>query len=247
MKELIKILEEFDKQRNALSKSPDWNEDAVAKCFEPYARKILCGGYFLVNGRYIIDLGYIELYYHEEDRKETQGKIKDPIMYHTNDRRPYSTYYKGIGKYPYFKYGSFNLHQSGVDITFENPDEEYRASFLIRSYRVMEITNNETAEDIKEKLRNPVFPEYNPHSTHIFDDMFPNGVVFGNDNNVKIKWVICEKGGEIKTCKRINVPDYKKDENGKYCKGESGKYCRVEGSKETRNWGFRRIGIKEHK
>lgn len=239
MEELIKILKDFDEQRNALSKNPYWNEDAVAKCFEPYARKILCGGYFLVNGSYIIDLGNIELYYQEEDREELQGKIKDPIMYHTNDHRPYSSYYKGIGKYPYFKYGSFNLHQSGVDITFENPDEKYRASFLIRSYRVIEKTHNETAEGIKEKLSNPIFPEFNPHSTHIFDDMFPSGVVFGNDNDVKIEWVSCEKGGEITTCKRVNVPDYKKDEKGKYSK--------VEGSKEPRNWGFKRVGIKEHK
>ena len=93
MEALIKILKEFDNKRKKL-KNGKWDEEAVAKCFEPCARQILCNGYFLVNGEYIIDLGAIELYYHEED-----GSIKDPKMYHTNDKLP-NAFKKRLKKYP---------------------------------------------------------------------------------------------------------------------------------------------------
>jgi hypothetical protein len=133
MEELIKILESFEEKRN--QKIGDtWDADAVKQCFMPCAEKILCKGYFLINGNYIIDIGAIELYYHEE-----KGNIKDYIMYHTN-AHPYKSRMSEFAKgYPYFKPGSFNLHQSGLDVTFENPDinKKYRASFLIRSYRLL--------------------------------------------------------------------------------------------------------------
>lgn len=250
MERLIEILRGFDKQREKMRKGPNWNESAVAECFKPCAQDILLGGYFLVNKRFIIDLGCIELYYHEEDKNDERGKIKDPIMYHTNDHSQYSRYYKGIGKYPYFKFGSFNLHQTGVDVTFENPEKEYRASFLIRSYRIIDKCCYEKIEDIVEELNNPEFPKYNPHSTQIFDDMFPLGIVFGENDEVKIEWVYYRKRGErdndIEVCNRVNVPEYKKDEKGEYVK-EKKQYEKIKGTKEERKWGFKRIGIKEYK
>lgn len=274
MDKLIKILEKFDTNRKYSIKKEDWKEksdeekyNAVADWFRDCAKDILCGGYFLINGKYIIDLGRIELYYHEEDEKEgdtiiKKGEIKDPIMYHTNDHVPYSNHYKKIGKYPYFKIGSLNLHQSGVDVTFEKPNE-YRASFLIRSYRVFEINNNENLEKIEEKLKSVSEPTFNPHSTHIFEDMFPNGVFMGENKDVKIEWKTYDKGGDINQCKRINVAEYKKDNQGEYIK-ENKKYVKTDPisnekenyfkyktnvyyKKESRDWGFIRIGIKEHK
>lgn len=237
MEKLIEILKDFDSRRNS-KKDELWNDNAVADCFFPCAEKILLGGYFLINGKYIIDLGSIELYYHEE-----LGNIKDPIMYHTNEHIPYSIHYKNKGRYPYFKIGSFNLHQSGVDITFENPDKEYRASFLIRSYRVLEISENEKLEDVECKLNDVSSPKFDPHSTHLFDDMFPNGVVFGDNSEVKVEWVMCHKEGEIEMCNRMNVYEYEKDNNGKYQKKkEEGKFV-----KEQKKWGFKRIGMKEYK
>ena len=56
MEELIKILESFEEKRN--QKIGDtWDADAVKQCFMPCAEKILCKGYFLINGNYIIDIG----------------------------------------------------------------------------------------------------------------------------------------------------------------------------------------------
>ena len=274
MEELIKILEEFDTKRDDYKKDAGkkWDEDAVANCFfEACAKQILCKGYFLINGRYIIDLGRIELYYDEEG--DGKDRIKDPIMYHTNDKIPYSTHYKEIGKYPYFKFGSFNLHQSGVDVTFEKPDpgKEYRASFLIRSYRVIEKEDNETLENVKSKLNNLSEPKFDPHSTHIFDDMFPNGIMFGDNKDIKIEWIPCVKDGEVEPCKRINVAECEmKEVNGvkkfikkeikkkeydtlsdadkcnyKYKGKENNETCYYK--EESRNWGFKRIGIIEHK
>ena len=219
MKNLIKILEKFDSQRTEAIKSNKWNEESVAKCFLPCAIEILCNGYFLVNDEYIIDLGSIELYYHEED-----GRIKDHVMYHTNEKLPKK--YKEILKtpdklkkyldknhnaiiehrgYPYFEIGSFNLHQSGVDVTFENEEhkeDKYRASFLIRSYRVIEKANIE-------ELNHDRIP-FDDCSTHIYDDMFYKGIAFDGKNSGTIHWIELEneKEGRIKLCPRKNVAEY---------------------------------------
>ena len=64
MEKLINILKQFDQVRT--SKLDNWNEDAVIAAALPLAKEILCNGYFLVNGKYIIEIGAIELYYHEE-------------------------------------------------------------------------------------------------------------------------------------------------------------------------------------
>ena len=84
MENLIAILRIFEQKREELITEGKWNEDAVVDCFLPCAKDILCNGYFLVNNEYIIDLGSIELYYHEE----MDNGIKDHAMYHTNERLP---------------------------------------------------------------------------------------------------------------------------------------------------------------
>lgn len=205
MEELIEILKKFEEERKKSINEHTWDEEAVAKCFKDNcAKDILCNGYFLVNNKYIIDLGAIELYYHEEG--EGKDKIKDYAMYHIPERyqSPKSeliNIFNGIKnendlkdkkmKLPYFKLGSFNLHQSGVDVTFEK-ENEYRASFLIRAYRVLE------AVDEGKYPTNSTTP-YDIHSTHIFDDMFYDGF------NNQIKWIKYEKGGDIDTDIRKNL------------------------------------------
>lgn len=246
MEELIKILEKFDSERCNFFGTNEWNENKVAECFYDCAKDILCGGYFLIEfiaanliNNKIIDINQIELYYHEEGEN---GKIKDPIMYHTNDRGSYSKFYKKDKGLPYFVMGSFNPHTSGIDVTFESETNQYRASFLIRSYRVLDDKNDLNSDKIK----------YDTCSTHIYDDMFPLGFFFGNNEKYKIKWVSDNnKCGHIEYCKRINVAEYKKDD-GQYKKIElqninglnqdsyfksGSKYYQ----KETRNWGFIRI------
>lgn len=258
MEELIKILEQFEENRSKECHKASWNEEAVAECFESCAREILCGGYFRINGKHILnkrilDIGSIELYYHEEE-----GKIKDPIMYHTNDKGSYSKFYDKTKGLPYFKFGSFNLHTSGVDVTFENPNEKYRASFLIRSYRMLDNENQLNDDSI----------DFDSCSTHIFDDMFPEGIFLGN-HDFEIKWKQYTKEKEFESCKRINVAEYKKDETGNYLKNKNGKYEKEDPvvfpdskaidnnlffqsgkhyyKRETRNWGFKRVSTKKVK
>lgn len=183
MESLKEILKEFDEKRTKKINAKKWNEDAVAECFEHCAKQILCNGYFLVNGKYIIDLGAIELYYHEEE-----GEIKDYIMYHTNAHTSKSRIFNlNNNGFPYFKFGSFNLHQSGVDVTFEKPNE-YRASFLIRSYRLLEN---------KECLKDMTIP-FDKCSTHIFDDMFYEGISFDSQDKPTIEWIQCSEKGKLK-------------------------------------------------
>lgn len=210
MEKLIEILKQFDTNRNEFKGV--WDENAVAACFQPCAKEILSNGYFLINGTYIIELGSIELYYHEE-----YGDIKDYIMYHTNDRLPkkykevidnpqkFPNIFNAIIEhkgYPYFKIGTFNQHQSGVDVTFEKEKEKdsYRASFLIRSYRVLKAKDGKYPFGDKTK--------YDHCSTHIFDDLFYEGINWKNSN---IEWINDEKKDasfDLKGHPRTNVAEY---------------------------------------
>ena len=192
MEKLIKILKQFDQERT--KRLNHWNEEAIVEAALPLAKEFLCNGYFLVNGKYIIDIGAIELYYHEE-----KGDIKDDKMYHINKHLPknYKEMFKHDGGYPYFSVGSFNLHQSGVDITFENEEKKYRASFLIRSYRVLTNSKDIAIKDIK----------YDPYSTHIYDDLFYSGLLLSTNERTTIEWIEYDKGGEIEQKPRKNIKD----------------------------------------
>lgn len=209
MKTYIEILQEFDKKRTEfLNSGKTWNVEAVGDCFRPCAEEFLCNGYFLINDLYVLDIGSIELYYNEEDA----DGIKDARMYHTNENLPKSyrnridkysldqlpLFYRAVienSGYPYFTLGSFNLHQSGVDITFENKEKRYRASFLIRSYKMMR------KEDFN---NNSVL--YDPYSSHLYDDMNNAGLLsFGNGTS--FKWVEYLKGGKVIQCPRRNLDD----------------------------------------
>lgn len=213
METLINILKQFDKKRRTKKvNAKQWNENAVAECFKDCAKQILCDGYFLVNDKYIIDLGAIELYYHEED-----GEIKDTKMYHTNAQVPkafkkrldnypnqlplfYKVLKENEGYLPYLKKGSFNLHQSGIDVTFENDDNEqdkYRASFLIRSYRMFE-KDDPNREIIL----------YDPCSSHIYEDLYNAGLLFWGNEKISIQWVKNNEFGkeiEDEPCPRRNL------------------------------------------
>lgn len=154
------------------------------------AKELLYGGYFLIEGKKRLYLDDIEFYYHEEG----DSGLKDPIMYHTNDN-------EGKGKtIPYFEIGRLHLHISGVDITFENKDQHYRASFLIRGFHM----DNQ---------------EYDGHSTHVYDEMLYMGVPL--EKPLEIKWVSEDlEGKEAYNPKgewRKNVAEYKFEE-GKYIK-----------------------------
>ncbi|MEE3485136.1 MAG: hypothetical protein VZQ98_12545 [Bacteroidales bacterium] len=251
MENLIEILEKFEKNREEWknNKKKNWDENAVAECFKPCAEEILCNGYFFVNNKYIIDLGAIELYYHEEE-----GDIKDYIMYHINDnpKNKSKVKIKENGVLPYFKMGRFHFHQSGIDVTFENGEEgkKYRAAFLIRSYRVLEADNGKYPENNGTK--------YDPHSTHIFDDMFYGGVSLGESMGNEIKWEPFKKRekNDIELIARVNVPIVYMTDDGKIEKKESvDSKSEVETFKsggktyvkDTREWQFKLKNISEEK
>lgn len=124
MKQLKDILKIFSDNRINYLNSHTWatmSEDdrvnAVKEWAEPVAKKIINEGYFRIGNHYCIRVDILELYYNEE----AEEGLKDPIMYHTNDRIPKHLKDAGIYDLPYFDIGSFNLHTSGVDITFEYP------------------------------------------------------------------------------------------------------------------------------
>ncbi len=241
MNGLISILKKFEDNRANRNYS-QWNFEAVADCFAPCAEEILLGGYFLVNDNIIIDIGALELYYHEEE-----GEIKDYIMYHTNEHPSRSKIFVLEGGVPYFEFGSFNFHQSGIDVTFENSDKKYRASFLIRSYRVLK-----KGDDLKDCQ-----DIFDACSTHLFDDMFYKGISLGFGSS--ITWINYNKGGSIISCPRRNVAEYYFNEQHKIVKAiakiseeeyqkNKSRYIKINGKyfkQDMRRWQFKRENIIE--
>lgn len=243
MYNLNKILKGFDDRRTEMINKNEkvWDADAVAECFEPCAKEILLNGYFLINNEYIIDLGSIELYYHEE-----AGPIKDYIMYHRKERITSRIKEFNDGNLPYFDFGSINLHQSGVDVTFENGEKEYRASFLIRSYRVLRKSDD---------IANDIMP-FDPHSTHIFDDMFFNGISFNEEKKTTIEWIKLDRGkgvfNKVDQFPRQNVAKYTQNmEKVEVAKDENvqrKEILRINGinyKRDMRPWQFKRLNINE--
>lgn len=236
MEQLLKILNTFKDKRSDYLQTHTWatmpendRANAVSEWAEPVAKKIINDGYFQIGNHYCIRVDILELYYNEED----ENGLKDPIMYHTNDRIPRHVKNSGIHNLPYFDVGSFNLHISGIDITFENSTEHYRASFLIRGFSVFNINGNEVV----------FLNENNRCSTKIFDFFFPDGTSAKALQDIHWKsydW----KSEFLKPTGRQNVFQYEKDpETGKYIlndNGESFKKKEKIPNKCTRPWQFRR-------
>ena len=166
--------------------------------FEAIAKDVLLGGCFEINGVRRIYPLEIEFYYHEEG----ENGLKDPVMYHTADHE---------GKMlDYYPLGSLNCHISGMDVTFENQEKQYRASFLIRKYRVCEYESGEWVEK----------KEFEKLSTYIYEDMFMNIPL---SDGITVKWISGETVNptkEIVRKQRINVAEYKRDNDGKFTKVE---------------------------
>ena len=226
---LIEHLNLFDENLTKMIESnrllhPEQREEyanKIAECFIPCAKKILAGCFLVKNlkgGEQVvrkINPTVLELYYHEED----PGRFKDPIMYHTNDRKYYDYYLdangkekshgpqsqsffkkRGIDGLPYYSIGSLNPHTSGIDITFENSEKHYRASCLIREYDILFAEGKE--------------PVHIKNSTDIYDDLLLYGITLDNAD-----WIDWEPGDcldsvsdkdfkEKHSCGRRNVPDY---------------------------------------
>lgn len=173
------------------------------------AEVFLYGGYIDVRELYHIYIRTVEFYYHEEE-----GSIKDEKMYHRNN-------YRIAGEIPYFKSLSFNSHDSGVDITFENEQKKIRAAVLIRAYEVLDVkTNNRLiwnkAEQQFQVSNGQEKPNYNTQSLYLKN--FLNG--FSSMGQSEICWVDVTYNEEIKETDIFSI--------------------RRKGLKDDRLWGFRR-------
>lgn len=214
---LQSMFKDFADRRNAELKDRTKFKDAEACAYhigvifkETCARQILFGGYFEIGDDTTMYVTDIELYYHEE-----KGNIKDYVMYHILER-----YKKTNDPLPYFDLGTLNLHQSGIDITFENPEQEYRASFLIRGYKICRNGKKDIVED--------------EHPTHIYDDLFPYG--FPVSKALNIVWHsngedVAEKEPCIKS--RKNVCQYSEVNTKIIDSTDSGKFLACK-----RGWRF---------
>lgn len=192
---LSRILKEFEKRQKDLPAGREERIQKLADFFKPIAKHLLSEGCFEVySGTKLIRRVFpftVEFYYHEEE-----GNVKDYIVYH-----------KGV--YDYFEPGSINAHQSGIDITFESKDAKYRASALIRAFRVIE--GDDIHAPFKKGYRrstrvNREDVEY--RSTYIYDYLFTNISL-----PIKVQWADCVLGDvcDPKQGYRVNVFEYDPD------------------------------------
>ena len=171
MKTLAQTIEAFDPKKA--------DESTIQDQFWSIAEVALYGGYFLVNEKAHIYPVEIEFYLYVEDEPKGSWQ-RDANMYH-----------KGNGV-PYFpKEGSLYPHRSGVDYTFENEEQKYRASFLIRRYKY------EVGGEI---IKNP---------TYLWEDLFGYNSITGK--GLTIRWVDESEGVQSVRLQdtRINLNDGK--------------------------------------
>lgn len=167
----------------------------LPKEFEKLANYFILGGYFWVNEKRRVYLCDVEFYYHEEN----EGGTKDYAMYHRNNRDDKNPTPK------YFKIGQLNAHQSGIDITFECKDGEYRAGMLVRGFKIVD-----ELPPLKEK--DSIF-EYDNRSTYFYEALLNHGSI---GDGLSVKWKKEVKNyfdlttDNISSATRINVPYYDK-------------------------------------
>lgn len=210
---LMQILDDFKKGQEELkAHDEETRVHELSKLFEPIAKHLLCGGCFEVySGTKLIRRVFpftVEFYYHEED-----GIVKDPIVYHKNTLE-------------FFEPGTMNAHQSGIDITFENDKAKYRASALIRAFRIKE------GNDIHAKYKDDYVrstsvksKDVEYRSTYIYDYLFTNVPL-----PITVKWASLNRMIDKEPIKgyRINVFRYEEKE-GKLVKTDK---------RDTKPWAF---------
>ena len=183
--EYVEKLKEFEGSKSS---------KALEQQFEELANYFLKDGYFLVNNERKIYICDVEFYYHEE----FDGGIKDWIMYH-RDLHPNNK----TEKLGYLQLGQLNSHASGLDVTFENPDEKYRAGMLIRGFKIVEPIVEPKPFDYSHTKY------YDERSTHFYDALLNSGGNF--TKGFSITWEnkeLIHKGYDIIQTYRKNVPAF---------------------------------------
>ena len=206
--------------------------NVIGECFKPCAEKILAGHFRVTNNaggtkqvRNIYPTA-IELYYHEEGN----GRFKDPIMYHTTDRKKYD-FYKNKDYYE----EHYVKHRNNDSDKKTAKRKDY---FFVRENRITEIpyfpfgSLNPHSSGIDITFEKPekryrascLIREYQiqfadegkkiliKNSTDIYDDMLLRGITL--DNAEWIEWVD-DKDKSIETIQldqspRKNVCAYEK-------------------------------------
>lgn len=158
--------------------------------FRKIATQVILGGYIQVNKRrlYICD---VEFYYQEET-----GNVKDPQMYHT------CTHTKNDAL-PYIELGRFYTHL-GLDVTFENPAEKYRASVLLRGFYVAEDEECPYGKGL----------EHDSRYSYIHEALLKDMSIF---EGIQMKWVDEKQNPDLFTIvseRRQNINDVSTDPTG---------------------------------
>ena len=217
MNNLIKQLIEFQESRR--------NSEYLEKEFEKLAKYLLYGGHFHCSERYDLYITSVEFYYHEEIG-DNDKRIVDPIMYHRN--------VKDKPVVPYLNVGTLYPHWSGVDITFEDEKLQYRASALIRSYRIVQLKPERL--ELKES----------DLSTYVYDYLFDGLSV--DKKETAINWIddkVILSNCKVNAYKRKNVNlfkyNYEKTEDEPSSKHDN-EFIKIKNKQDSRRWRFVREG-----
>ena len=218
MNKLIEQLLEFqDSRRN--------KGVGLEKLFEKLAKYLLYGGHFHCSERYDLYITSVEFYYHEEIG-DNDKRIVDPIMYHRN--------VKDKPVVPYLNVGTLYPHWSGVDITFEDDILQYRASALIRSYRIVQLKPERL--ELKESGL----------STYVYDYLFDGLSV--DKKETAINWIddkVILSNCKVNAYKRKNVNlfkyNYEKTEDEPSSKHDN-EFIKIKNKQDSRRWRFVREG-----
>lgn len=188
MKEVSRLYQALCHFKGAQGAIGDGKVDSLSKEFEDVAKAAFYTGYFLVNRgnekyEYRIELTCLEFYYHED----AQDGIKDPRKL-----------LKGKNTF-YCEKGAVLPHNYGVDIIFDDDDEKFHASFLIRGFKSIEYGNKVFSnwDDNKKEW----------HPQYLWDYLF-GGANMLRDGKFSIEWVdngieIDSKAMTLKTDKRV--------------------------------------------
>ena len=218
MNKLIEQLLEFqDSRRN--------KGIGLEKSFEKLAKYLLYGGHFHCSERYDLYITSVEFYYHEEIG-DNDKRIVDPIMYHRN--------VKDKPVVPYLNVGTLYPHWSGVDITFEDEKLQYRASALIRSYKIVQLKPERF--ELKES----------DLSTYVYDYLFDGLSV--DKKETAINWIddkVILSNCKVNAYKRKNVNlfkyNYEKTEDETSSKHDN-EFIKIKNKQDSRRWRFVREG-----
>ena len=218
MSKLIEQLIKFqDSRRN--------NSEDLEISFEKLAKYLLYGGHFHCSERYDLYITSVEFYYHEEIG-DNDKRIVDPIMYHRN--------VKDKPVVPYLNVGTLYPHWSGVDITFEDNKSHYRASALIRSYRVVQLKPERL--ELKES----------DLSTYVYDYLFDGLSV--DKEKTTIDWIddkVLFLDCKVNAYKRKNVNlfkyNYEKTDEEPSSKHDN-EFIKIKNKQDSRCWRFVKEG-----